>query len=159
MSVTYRVYYYCGHLKSTAFMEHSDIESEDITSKRVVIDRQCSRCIYRDLQRDRRPPVIMASPNETAEQDTVYDADDELCARELDSSHEPTEEESGQSGAEEEQWRCFGTDCTCSRCSGVDANPADLWQTSEGSLDEGFGGCRKQRCEYTLRGVENAIVD
>jgi hypothetical protein len=59
MCTTYRVYYYCGHLKSTSTHQHSDIECIVNEARSVVIDEKCKRCLQRTSQRNVRLGAIM----------------------------------------------------------------------------------------------------
>lgn len=59
MCTTYRVYFYCGHLKSTTTHEHSGIECTINEAKSITIDEKCKRCVQRTSRKNVRLGDIM----------------------------------------------------------------------------------------------------
>jgi hypothetical protein len=99
MCTTFRVYYYCGHLKRTTYIEHSGIECTETDSKRTVVDEKCPRCVARKPLRDDRLQATLDG-NDTpslAREDAFYNAGDKSSGSEQD-AHIETKEESGQIG-------------------------------------------------------------
>jgi hypothetical protein len=110
MCTTFRVYYYCGHLKRTTYIEHSGIECTETDSKRTVVDEKCPRCVARKPQRDNRLRATLDG-NDTpslAREDAFYDAGDESSASEL-----------------VQHGNCAGMLYDCNKCPGKDAASVD----------------------------------
>jgi hypothetical protein len=222
MCTTFRVYYYCGHLKRTTYIEHSGIECTQHNSKHTVVDAKCPRCIARKSQRDERLGSILDGNKTLAvvEGEAVYDAGDELSASEqevllgdiraqamgntphrscedmmCDCDGCPSEDapigrqrtrtsaavgrevyrdarnqaakSSRQPRKEEEQWRCFGPDCNCSKCVRIRGSEhvTQIPQPTNGGrmplvggsgATEGYRNCGKRDCECALC---EAVID
>jgi hypothetical protein len=223
MCITFRVYYYCGHLKRTTYIEHSGIECTQHDSKRTVVDAKCPRCLQRASQRDERLGAILDGDGTMAVVggEAVYDASDELSPSEQEvplgdirahaqgstrlehkscegilcdcdgclwedapverqptgnsgavghDARAQTTMSSGQRGKEEEQSRCFGPDCKCSRCARLreSEHVTQIPQTTDGGRMPLVGGsgaveeyrcCGKRDCECALCEYEKAVID
>jgi hypothetical protein len=223
MCTTFRVYFYCGHLKRTTYIEHSGIECTRNDSKGTVVDAKCPRCIARESQRDERLGAILDGnePPSVVGEDRVYDAGDELSIIEQDALYgniraqakgkmgevehrscedmgydcdgcpwidavpertrnskaegarvpdKTTTERSERQRLEEQDWRCFGTGCNCSRCvrvrgkqhaSRIPQRTGDGVRPIVGGLglDEGYRGCGKTDCKSALCEFEKTVVD
>ena len=142
MCTTYRVYYYCGHLKRTTYIEHSGIECTQNHSKRTVEDDKCPRCIARESRRDGRLGAILDGdevPVIVEGEERAYDVGNEISISKQDALYGDIRAQAKGKMGEAEYRNCGGMACDCNGCSWADAAPVKHQSTRSGGSEELLG--------------------
>jgi hypothetical protein len=164
MCTTFRVYYSCGHLKSSTTTEHSGFECTQTSAQRLIIDRECTRCIYRASQRDKRLHAIKQGCEPPVEEYNEYDGGDE---RSLRDSPVVADDDVGTAVLNDTNRTCGGMGCDCETCpwdnDTAKARRESARTESDGSLSfvEGLrlGEEAKEGCRYVELMSEKTVVD
>jgi hypothetical protein len=145
-------------------MEHSSFDCTETSAQRLIIDRECTRCIYRASQRDKRLHAIKQGREPPVEEDAAYDEGDERSSRD---SPVVVDDDVGTTVLDETNRACGGMSCDCETCPWDSDAARALHESakteSEGSIPsvEGLwldeGGKEERRCTECIS--EKTVVD